>query len=105
MSSRLLRDRSRENWTEGGERESPSYEAINAGSLQRIADATELMARSYVALIEERDRYKRWYEEERAVSARQRGRIRSLRGVITRLKPKAAKRPKRAASRKGVRND
>ncbi len=68
-----------------------TVEQINCGSLQRIADATELMAKNYAKM--ERDL--RWYKEnyprrnaqieklERSNSA--------LRGVITRMKNKAGK--------------
>lgn len=40
-------------------------ENIRTGCLQRIATATEAMASNHVKLIEERDRYKRYYEESR----------------------------------------
>jgi len=64
---------------------------INAGSLQRIADATEKMAMSYASLIDERDRYKRRYEGEQARTLRLELRIRSLRGVITKLKARGSR--------------
>jgi len=65
------------------------YDQISAGCLQRIADATELMAKNHGALIDERDRYKRWYEEERARNSALQRRINSYRGTVTRLKRKA----------------
>jgi len=75
------REESRQDWTSRG-----SVEGINAGSLQRIADATEKMAQSYDALIRERDHYKRWYEIA-VKDVDQLGRSNSaLRGVITKLK-------------------
>lgn len=62
---------------------------IDSGSLQRIADATEKMAANYDALRAERDRFERWYKEERERKERaQRSNI-ALRGVITRLRRKA----------------
>jgi hypothetical protein len=65
-----------------------TFEEVNAGSLMRIADATELMARNHAELLAERDRYQRWYNEE-VVRREQRDRtIRGLRGVITRMKRK-----------------
>lgn len=79
MSS--MRDSSRANWL-GND----SIEHINAGSLQRIADATEKMAASYDSMRNDRDRYKRWYEDERARRQKRDRQIASLRGVITRLK-------------------
>jgi hypothetical protein len=63
-------------------------EGINSGSLQRIADATEKMAVNFVQLQNERDLYKRWYEGEKKSSQRMANRIRSLQGVITKLKKK-----------------
>ena len=47
-----FRGDSREVWTSA-----KTVEHINAGSLQRIADATELMARRHLDLIRERDEY------------------------------------------------
>lgn len=76
-----MREASKTTWTSLN-----SLEHINAGSLQRIADATEKMAASCDALRDERDRYKRWYEEEMAAKALLERRVRSLRGVITKLK-------------------
>ena len=84
--SKLLRQVSREEW------HSPmpaTIEAISAGSLQRIADAVEVVAKNYNALRDERDRYERWYKEERERTARLHLRIRALRGVITKLKQSA----------------
>jgi len=49
-----MRDSSRKEWS-GNE----TIERINAGSLQRIADATELMAKNHAALIADADYYKR----------------------------------------------
>lgn len=51
-----MRDESRKNWEAGN-----SLEVINAGSLQRIADATEAMAKSYTALRSHAD----WLEQDR----------------------------------------
>ena len=52
-----FRGDSREVWTSA-----KTVEHINAGSLQRIADATELMARRHLDLIRERDEYERRYK-------------------------------------------
>lgn len=63
-----------------------TYEALNAGTLMRIADATELMAKNHDALL----RAKKSAEESRdywqAEHDRMQRRCRSLRGYITRLK-------------------
>lgn len=77
------REHSRKRWNNDS-----TLEGINAGSLQRIADATEKMAVSYSQLIAERDNYKRWYYEK---MERNDSLIRSIiayRGVITKLKKK-----------------
>ncbi len=64
------------------------YESINTGSLQRIADSCELMAKRYQELIDDRDRYKRWYEERgQRIDSRDRT-IANLRGQVTKLKNK-----------------
>lgn len=42
-----------------------SIEAINAGSLQRIADATEIMAKNYVSMQNDLEWYRRHYAEDR----------------------------------------
>lgn len=64
----------------------PTDERINVGSLQRIADACELMARNHALLVNERDMYKRWHED--AIRQRDHAyrRVNSLKGVVTRLK-------------------
>jgi len=50
------REHSKQNWASGG-----SVEEINSGSLQRIADATEIMAQNYVTLQNDL----KWYKGER----------------------------------------
>lgn len=83
---RVYRQASRDEWhsTEG----SITSERINVGSLQRIADAVEKMSGSYNNLIEERDRYKRWYEEERTRSKKLRNQLAGTQGHVTRLRNK-----------------
>ncbi len=77
------RDVSRQDWQGNN-----TLADINAGSLQRIADACELMAKNYKQLVDERDRYKLWYENNVAENRRMVRTIGALRGVITRLKNK-----------------
>lgn len=61
---------------------------LRNGCLQRIADATEAMAVHYERLIIDRDRYRRWYQDEqRKRKSRDRSNA-ALRGVITKLKKK-----------------
>lgn len=65
-----------------------SLECINTGSLQRIADATEKMASNYIALENDRNYYKRRYEEKQSECERMARRIFALKGVITKQKNK-----------------
>ena len=80
------RDASRRNWITHGE--TAADREIEIGCLQRIADATELMAKNYVALQNDRDMYERWYEEKREQYQRAKRRIAALKGYITRIKGK-----------------
>ena len=63
-----------------------TYEALQVGSLQRIADAVETMGASYRAIISDRDYYKRAYEESCERVGHLSKTISALRGVITRMK-------------------
>ncbi len=79
------RERSKLNWgTKEGE--NLTIEQVNCGAILRIADATEKMAHSYVQLIEDRDYYKRRYEEELASGKRMSRQIAALKGHINRMK-------------------
>ncbi len=80
-----LRQESKKDWNPASFN-TATRDEINCGSLQRIADACELMARRYQDLIAERDRLKtsRDIWEERA--RRRERQIIALRGVVTRLK-------------------
>jgi len=94
MAFKSYRDASKDNWgvddstTGDPERVKMGPDQIKAGALQRIADATELMAKNYIEMQRENERlrvdkamYYRWYQKEQ-------NRNRSLRGVITKLKNK-----------------
>lgn len=81
---RTFRDTSRKDW-----KSDDTIEHINAGSLQRIAAATEEMAKSFLALQGELSGYKQWYEEERDSRRRLTRTVTALRGVITRMKRKS----------------
>lgn len=76
-----MREASKTNWTSRN-----TLEEINAGSLQRIADATEKMSANWANLTEERDRYKRWYDEQRKTGNRLANSNKALRGYINRMK-------------------
>lgn len=77
------RSKSRQTWENDN---ISTHEMINVGSLQRIADATEKMAASYDRLREDRDYWRRRYEQEHATAVGMGYTIRTLRGVITKLK-------------------
>ena len=61
---------------------------VKTGALQRIADSLEKMEQPFVILLSEREKYERWWKEERQASERMAKTISSLRGVITRMKKK-----------------
>jgi len=61
-------------------------ETVKAGCLMRIATATEAMAQNYKALIDERDRYKRYYEEQKRRAETLERQNAALRGHLTRRK-------------------
>jgi hypothetical protein len=84
--SRGLREISKDIFSTNGQ--VPSLEHVNAGSLQRIADALEKVSANYNYLLSEKERYKKWYEQEcNNVKSRDRV-ISALRGQITKLKRK-----------------
>lgn len=78
-----MKEASRGSWSASNP---PTLENINVGSLQRIADATETIAQNYGKLIRERDQAIKERDYERQETKFLEHRIRSLRGVITRLK-------------------
>lgn len=90
------RDASRTNWgkkvEDGDEGSSMNRDDLKFGCMLRMADAAEKMALNYDTLINERDRYKRCYNEEKELVKQRDNSIRSLKGTITKLKKKAIKR-------------
>jgi hypothetical protein len=71
---------------------------IQIGCLQRIADASEVMAQNYGLIIKaktqaesDRDKYLKWWREEQAKVNQRDRQISALKGVITRMKNKEAK--------------
>ena len=80
------REASRTNWKpDGGVF---GIDCVNAGSLQRIADATEAMAQNHALLVQERDYFKARCNESYQKRSQLERRIRALKGVITKLKAK-----------------
>jgi hypothetical protein len=85
MSDSFIKE-SRKHWVAQGA--TPSTEQLGLGCLQRIADATELMAKRYEDLIAQRDMafsQRDYWREQHDSMAR---RLNSMRGVITKLKAK-----------------
>lgn len=83
------RDDSRVEW--GG---SGGLTSINSGALQRFADALERMSANYDQLIHDRNRLERQAEWLRDQLDAERRSAASFRGVITRMKNKAAQEAK-----------
>lgn len=73
--------------------DTPGLEQINCGSLLRIADATELMARSHVRLIQERDEFERRMKAAHVREARLQRCLSAAKGQITKLKNKLTVKP------------
>jgi hypothetical protein len=87
-----LRDESRKQYTVSVLTDSDGLtdSQLQTGALLRIADATEKMAQRHTELIDERDRYKRWYNEQFQSIGKRDKTIASLRGQITKLKKRLA---------------
>lgn len=79
---------SRKAWSRDG---GPSIEDLKLGCLQRIAAATEAMAKNHDELVRQRDieRANRAFWQREA--ERERRRVNALRGVVTRMKRKATR--------------
>jgi hypothetical protein len=85
MAKRDLRKASEVSYDVDDE-EKITFKEINCGSLQRIADATEVMARTHQALIRERESYRRgWQNAKSTIKYLERSNA-ALRGCITKLK-------------------
>ena len=89
--SKTLKELTKDSYSPGSN--SPTAEELKLGCLQRIADATEVMAQNYAAIIKakesaekDRDRYWKYYTDESATTKKLRAQISALRGVITKLK-------------------
>lgn len=80
----------RQNWgTHDGK--GLNRDQLNTGCMLRIADAVEKMAINHQQLINDRDNYKRWYEDEKQENKILHKRISSMKGVITKLKKQITK--------------
>lgn len=84
------RDESRKPYHAVTRTEALDNDGLRTGALLRIADATELMARRHAELVEQKERFERWYvEATRTIAARDRT-IAALRGQITKLRKRLA---------------
>jgi len=68
-----------------------SNDDLKTGCLMRIADATEAMALRHTELIKQRDKFERWYNDERKRRWHLERSNAALRGHIKRLKNKQLK--------------
>lgn len=83
MNGENQREASRREWRSTG-----TVVDINSGSLQRIADATEIMARNFVQLQNDRDMYKRWYTTEQGTTKKLRRAVSAYQGILNKKKKK-----------------
>lgn len=86
--AKTQREASRENWNLNSD-QGPTIDEINSGSLQRIADATEAMAKNHIRLQQDYDYMKGSRDRYRTELTAAENKIRTLKGVITKLKKKA----------------
>ena len=89
MAYATFKDKSRVDYGRefcGNASQNVTWQEVRDGCLMRIADATELMAKNHAQLISERDRYERWYRQEKDSAKALRRTIAGLKGAITRLK-------------------
>ena len=83
MEKQTFRDGSHKNY---GTQNQLTIEQIQTGCLQRIADATEAMAKNYNELIAERDRYKKQFYDTYKQFTHMESVISGYKGVVTKLK-------------------
>ncbi|NBW10808.1 MAG: hypothetical protein EBR82_22550 [Caulobacteraceae bacterium] len=69
----------------------PTLEQLNAGSLQRIADACEFMAKNHDQLVQERNQYRQWWYDAKAERDAAHKTIIGLRGQVGKLLARAKK--------------
>ena len=87
MSKKTFREHSRGDWVTSDDGEDkPNRDQLKLGCLQRIADATEKMAKNHTQLIADCDWYKARYKEEYASAKRLARSNAALRGLLKRRK-------------------
>lgn len=90
MTHQSYRKESYKDWGKDSSHGNLTLEQINTGALLRIADATEAMAKRHVELIEERDRFERYYRQEQSRRIAWERSAAALKGQITKLKKRLA---------------
>jgi hypothetical protein len=63
-----------------------SSDKIQLGAILRIADSLERIEQPYLRLLAERERYERWYNEEKVKRRKLERQNAAYRGVINRMK-------------------
>lgn len=92
MPFKSYKEESKNNWGVNlCDKQQISKEHIQLGAVLRIADACEKMAANHQQLLNDRDRYERWYELEKTSNKRLQNRISGLKGYIKRIKKKKRK--------------
>lgn len=87
MATEDYKTESKKTWY-SEKQETPNIEQLSFGCLQRIADATEVMAKNYNELIRERDLYKKRYENVSSENDRLRRSVASYKGKLKTAKSK-----------------
>lgn len=85
MPTKAYREESRKDWC-NGQSDKPTAEQIKLGCLQRIADATESMAKEYNRLLMENNVLKNSRARYRDEAEMLRRRLAATKGVVTRMK-------------------
>jgi len=94
MAFKTFQEESRERYGRdfcGDKSQYATGEELKKGALLRIADALEKMTIRHDELIADRDRYKRWHEEDETQFRKLDHRIAGLRGYIKRLEKRTKK--------------
>lgn len=87
MAKKNFKEWSKDNWFRSDDA-LPTNEQLQIGCLQRIADATEATAKNYNNLLMDKERFERWYHEERAKREKLERGIIAHKANYTRLKNK-----------------
>jgi hypothetical protein len=85
-----FKEHSKTKWSKPNHSEYPGDAEVQIGCLQRIADSLENMEQPYLKLISERERYERWYNEEKVKRRKLEKSNAALIGVINRMKKQNA---------------